>query len=147
MRVLVVGGGGREHALVWGAARGRASVDEVVRRARATPGSPRWRACVPVDAADPRAVAQLADDLDVDLVVVGPEEPLVARRRRRGAARAGRLAFGPDADGARLEGSKAWMKEVLADAGVPTARHATFGADDEDARARVPRDARPASTW
>ena len=88
------------------------------------------RSCFPIDAADPAAVAQLADDLDVDLVVVGPEVPLVAGVADAVRAR-GRLAFGPGAAGARLEGSKAWMKQVLADAGVPTARHATFGADDE----------------
>ena len=91
-------------------------------RRRATRASPSSALCFPVDAADPAAVAQLADDLDVDLVVVGPEVPLVDGVADAVRAR-GRLAFGPGADGARLEGSKAWMKEVLADAGVPTARH------------------------
>jgi phosphoribosylamine--glycine ligase len=86
---------------------------------------------VAVDAADPAAVAALADDLDVDLVVVGPEVPLVAGVVDAVEAR-GRLAFGPRAAGARLEGSKAWMKEVLADAGVPTAR---FGAFTDEAGA------------
>ncbi len=129
MRALVVGGGGREHALVWGLARS-ASVDEIV----AAPGNPGIEAlarCVPVDVKDPGAIAELADAVDADLVVVGPEEPLV-----RGAVDAvtarGRLAFGPTADGARLEGSKRWMKELLAGAGIPTAAHASFHVGDEE---------------
>ena len=127
MKVLVVGGGGREHALAWGLARSD-SVDEVV----AAPGNPGIEAiarCVPVDANDPVAVAALADDLDVDLAVVGPEEPLV--RGAVDAVRArGRAAFGPDALGAQLEGSKRWMKELVEGAGVPTAVHASFDASD-----------------
>ena len=130
MKFLVVGAGGREHALVWGLLRSP-SAPEVV----AAPGNPGIAAiarCVPVDAGDPAAVAALADDLDADVVVVGPESPLVAGAAEAVRAR-GRLAFGPDIAAARLEGSKAWMKEVAAAAGVPTARHATFGAADEPA--------------
>ena len=69
---------------------------------------------------------------DADLVVIGPEGPLVAGEadRRRGS---GQLVFGPGADGAWLEGSKAWMKEVLAAAGVPTARSAAFAPGEADA--------------
>lgn len=126
----MIGGGGREHALAWGLARS-ASVDDVV----VAPGNPGIEAvaeCKPVDPLDPRAVAALADDVDADLVVVGPEEPLV-----RGVVDAvterGRLAFGPTAAGAQLEGSKRWMKEVLQGAGVPTAAHGAFGAGDLDA--------------
>jgi phosphoribosylamine--glycine ligase len=124
-----VGGGGREHALAWGLARS-ASVAEVV----AAPGNPGIEAvarCVAVDAQDPGAVARLADDLGVDLVVVGPEAPLVAGVADAVAA-SGRPVFGPDARAARLEGSKAWMKEVLSGAGVPTAEHASFRADQHD---------------
>ena len=62
---------------------------------------------------------------DADLYVIGPEQPLVDGEADRLRAE-GRLVFGPGADGARLEGSKAWMKEVLAEAGVPTARHGVF---------------------
>ncbi len=130
MKFVVVGAGGREHALVWGLLRSP-SAPEVT----AAPGNPGIAAiarCVPVDAGDPAAVAALADDLDVDVVVVGPESPLVAGAAEAVRAR-GRLAFGPDLAAARLEGSKAWMKEVAAAAGVPTARHATFGAGDEPA--------------
>jgi phosphoribosylamine--glycine ligase len=125
-----VGSGGREHALVWALLRSP-SVPEVF-AAPGNPGIAELALCFPVDAADPATVAQLADDLDVDVVVVGPEVPLVAGVADAVRARA-RLAFGPGAAGARLEGSKAWMKHVLADAGVPTARHRAFGADDADA--------------
>jgi phosphoribosylamine---glycine ligase len=128
--VLVVGGDGRAHALTW-TLDNSASVDDVV----AAPGNPGIAAmgkrCVPVDANDPAAVARLADEIAPDLVVISPEEPLV-----HGVADSlrahGALVFGPGADGARLEGSKAWMKSVLAEAGVPTARHASFTADQED---------------
>jgi phosphoribosylamine--glycine ligase len=130
VRVLVLGSDGRAHALAW-ALDNSASVDDVV----AAPGNPGIAAmgkrCVPVDANDPAAVARLAAEIAPDLVVVSPEEPLV-----HGVADAlrahGTLVFGPGADGARLEGSKAWMKSVLAEAGVPTARHAAFTADQED---------------
>ena len=128
MKVLVVGSGGREHAIARGLARSP-SVDEVV----AAPGNPGIDAvarCVPVDSNDIDAVAALADELDADLVVVGPEEPLVRGAVDAIAAR-GRAAFGPDALGARLEGSKRWMKELVAGAGVATARHAAFGPDRE----------------
>jgi phosphoribosylamine---glycine ligase len=130
VRVLVLGGDGRAHALVW-ALDNSASVDDVV----AAPGNPGIAAmgkrCVPVDAKDPAAVVRAAGETAPDLVVVSAEEPLV-----HGVADAlrthGTLVFGPGADGARLEGSKAWMKAVLAEAGVPTARHAAFTADQQD---------------
>jgi phosphoribosylamine---glycine ligase len=128
-RVLVVGSGGREHALAWTLARSP-SVGEVV----AAPGNPGIGAigrCVAVDPKNPTAVARLADELDADLVVVGPEEPLVAGVADAVAA-SGRSVFGPNAAAARLEGSKAWMKEVLTGAGVPTAEHASFRADQEE---------------
>ncbi|HEX6569909.1 MAG TPA: phosphoribosylamine--glycine ligase [Acidimicrobiales bacterium] len=108
MRVCVVGSGGREHALAH--VLGRTA--EVV----VTPGNP----------GIPGSVATPPGEVDADLYVVGPEAPLV-----RGLAdelrAAGRLVFGPGADGARLEGSKAWMKQVVEAAGVPTARYAAFG--------------------
>ncbi len=117
--VLVVGSGGREHALVLALAR-----DPQVRAVHAAPGNPGTAEVgtnYPVDALDGAAVAALATRLGVDLVVIGPEAPLVA-----GVADAVRAAgiacFGPSAAAARLEGSKAFAKEVMAAAGVPTAR-------------------------
>jgi phosphoribosylamine---glycine ligase len=128
--VLVLGSDGRAHALAW-ALENSASVTDVV----AAPGNPgiaeMGKRCVPVDANDPAAVARLVGEIAPDLVVVSPEEPLV--HGVADAVRAhGTPVFGPGADGARLEGSKAWMKSVLAEAGVPTARHAAFTADQED---------------
>jgi phosphoribosylamine---glycine ligase len=129
LRVLVVGSGGREHALAHGLAQS-ASVESVV----CAPGNPGMAAigdCVPVAAADPEAVAGLADKVSADLVVVGPEVPLVAGVVDAVEAR-GRLAFGPRAAAARLEGSKAWMKNVLSIAGVPTARYGAFTAGGQE---------------
>jgi phosphoribosylamine--glycine ligase len=130
VRVLLVGGGGREHSLAWGLARS-GEVDEVI-AAPGNPGIAELGRCVPLDVSDPGAIAALADEIDAGLVIVGPEVPLVAGAVDAVTAR-GRLAFGPTAAAARLEGSKAWMKQVLHDAGVPTARHAVFGAGDDDA--------------
>jgi phosphoribosylamine--glycine ligase len=129
-RVLVIGAGGREHALSWALARSP-RVDSIV-CAPGNPGMAQLGECVPVAAADPAAVTELAAKVDADLVVVGPEDPLVAGvvDALQGA---GRLAFGPRAAAARLEGSKAWMKDVLTRAEVPTARYGAFGAGDEAA--------------
>jgi phosphoribosylamine--glycine ligase len=119
VRVLVVGGGGREHALAWKlaqsplvddllAAPGNAGIEEVAR-------------CVPVEAEDVAGVVELAEREGVDLTVVGPEAPLVeglvdALRER------GRRAFGPTAAAARIEGSKVWAKELCLRHGIPTGR-------------------------
>ena len=110
MRVCVVGSGGREHALAHVLGRHH---DVVV-----TPGNPGIGGSVPTP----------PEEIEADLTVIGPEAPLVAGLADR-LRSAGRLVFGPGADGARLEGSKAWMKDLLVDAGVPTAGHGTF--DDE----------------
>jgi phosphoribosylamine--glycine ligase len=114
VKVLVLGSGAREHALVRALA-----IDPSVTSIAAAPGNPGMGVpCLPADAADPAAVAALA--VDYDLVVVGPELPLV-----NGVAdavrQAGVACFGPSAEAARLEGSKAFAKEVMAAAGVPTA--------------------------
>ncbi|MFO0599190.1 MAG: phosphoribosylamine--glycine ligase [Myxococcaceae bacterium] len=119
MKVLVLGGGGREHALVW---KLRASPTvTAITCAPGNPGIAQLAECVPVEATRPDAVVALARQRGVDLVVVGPEAPLVA-----GVADALREAgfdvFGPGAAAARVEGSKIFAKEVMQAAGVPTGR-------------------------
>lgn len=118
MRVLLVGSGGREHALAWKLAQAP-SLSEL----HAAPGSPgiaRLGECHPIRAEDAEGLLALAGSLEVDLVVVGPEAPLVA-----GLADvlrpAGIAVFGPGAAAAAVEGSKSFAKEVMAAAGVPTA--------------------------
>ena len=118
MKVLVLGSGAREHALVKAIAADP-EVDAVI----AAPGNPGIDAtalCVPVDILDGAAVAALAREHTVDLVVVGPEAPLVAGVADVCRA-AGFAVFGPSAEAARLEGSKSFAKEVMAAADVPTA--------------------------
>jgi phosphoribosylamine---glycine ligase len=104
VRVLLVGGGGREHALARALARSP-ELDELV-AAPGNPGIEPLGRCVPVAVDDPAAIAALADEIDAGLVVVGPEVPLVAGAVDAVEAR-GRLAFGPSAAAAQLEGSKA----------------------------------------
>jgi phosphoribosylamine---glycine ligase len=119
VRVLVVGSGGREHALVWAFARESGDVE--LHAAPGNPGIAALASCHPARAEDPAAIVPLAAELDVDLVVVGPEAPLVVgladALRRRGIP-----VFGPSAAAARIEGSKMFAKEVMDAAGVPTAR-------------------------
>ncbi len=128
MRVLVIGSGGREHALA-GALDRSAQVSSVI-CAPGNPGMATIGECQPVAVGDAGAIADLANTVDADLTVLGAEVPLVAGAVDALTAR-GRIAFGPTAAGARLEGSKAWMKQLLADAGVPTAQFATFKAGHE----------------
>ncbi|HET7236822.1 MAG TPA: phosphoribosylamine--glycine ligase, partial [Actinomycetota bacterium] len=130
MRVLVVGGGGREHALSWRLARDPA-VDEVL-AAPGNPGIAEEARCIPVAADDLPGLVALVEREDVDLTVVGPEVPLVLGLVDALEAFGG-VVFGPSADAARLEGSKAFAKDVMARAGVPTARSATFTRSDWEA--------------
>ncbi|MFA9431450.1 phosphoribosylamine--glycine ligase [Egicoccus sp. AB-alg2] len=127
-RVLVVGGGGREHALGW-----RLTASPSVDAVESAPGNPGLAELGPVhaiDAADPDAVATLAERRRIDLVVVGPEAPLVAGVVDELQAR-GIAAFGPVATGARIEGSKAFAKEVMVAAGAPTAGYVATSDRDE----------------
>ncbi|EME37309.1 Phosphoribosylamine-glycine ligase [Kocuria palustris PEL] len=122
MKILVIGSGGREHAIVRTLLR-----DPAVREVHAAPGNAgisREVPVHPVDPQDPAAVLALTRTIGADLVVVGPEAPLVV-----GVADALRAegidVFGPSAEAARLEGSKAFAKEVMDKAGVPTAQART----------------------
>lgn len=112
-------------------ALGRSGLVDEVLAAPGNPGIAEEAEGVELDINDPYAVAAYASDEEVELVVVGPEAPLVAGVVDACAAR-GVPAFGPPQAAARLEGSKAWMKELLLAAGVPTACHASFGAHQQD---------------
>jgi phosphoribosylamine--glycine ligase len=128
MRVLVVGSGGREHAIVRALLRSPQAPEVLC-----APGNAGIRLdarALDVRHDDPEALARRARAAQVDLVVVGPEAPLVAGLAD--ALRAeGLRCFGPSAAAARLEGSKAFAKEIMAAAGVPTAGHTTVTTVDE----------------
>ncbi len=123
MRILVIGSGAREHALVW-----KLVQSQRVTQVYAAPGNPGmlpYAECVPLGATQYQELATFAEQQHIDLTIVGPEVPLVDGIvdifQQRGLA-----TFGPNAAGAALEGSKAFAKEVLTAAGIPTAQHHTF---------------------
>jgi phosphoribosylamine--glycine ligase len=123
MKVLLVGGGGREHALAWKIAQ--SPLVESLWAAPGNPGIARHARCLDLAVDDADGLATFANGHDVDLVVVGPEQPLVAGLAD--ALRAKGLAvFGPGRGAAAIEGSKAYAKALMARHGVPTARFATF---------------------
>lgn len=120
MKILIVGSGGREHALAW-----KLSQEAEV---HCTPGNPGIRSVAEVHdvpVSDHSGIERLAVSLAVDIVVVGPEDPLIAglADRLRGA---GLAVFGPGAEGAQLEGSKAFSKDCMLEANIPTAEFETF---------------------
>ena len=123
MKVLVIGSGGREHALCWALAA--SPLVETLVCAPGNGGIADVAACVALDPLDLAGIERYCTDEAVDFVVVGPEAPLVAGLVDRLEA-AGIAAFGPSAQAARLEGSKAFMKEICAKANVPTAAYARF---------------------
>jgi phosphoribosylamine--glycine ligase len=130
MRILLVGGGGREHALAWKMAQ--SPLVEQIWAAPGNPGIARHARCLDLAVDDAEGLTGFAVGHDVDLVVVGPEQPLVAGvadpLRARGLA-----VFGPSQRAAAIEGSKAFAKALMARHGIPTARFATF---DDAAAAR-----------
>ncbi len=124
MRILVIGSGGREHALV------RALITQDIHAAPGNPGIAALAETYPDTAPTPAGILALARKLSPDLVVIGPEAPLVA-----GAAdalrEAGISCFGPDAAAAVIEGSKSFAKQVMAEAGIPTAASFTCASPAE----------------
>lgn len=143
MRILVIGSGAREHALLLGL-----SQDPSVSELHVAPGNAGMEALArqhKVQVDDPAAVTELAQELGVDLVVIGPEIPLVA-----GVADALRAAgiavFGPNKDAARIEGSKAFAKDVMAAAGVRTAHAEAIAPGAADAEIEAVLD-RFGPTW
>ncbi|MDD3642402.1 MAG: phosphoribosylamine--glycine ligase [Candidatus Krumholzibacteria bacterium] len=123
MKVLIVGGGGREHALAWSLAR--SPLVETVYAAPGNAGISRIGRCVPLGTGDHAALLDLARREKIDLTVVGPEEPLVRgivdlfRREKQ-------RIFGFDSKGALLEGSKVWAKEFMSRYRIPTGRYSAF---------------------
>jgi phosphoribosylamine--glycine ligase len=133
MRILIVGGGGREHALAWKCAASERVRDVIVAPGNAGTASEARVRNAAVAAEDSAALVALARTERVDLTIIGPEAPLVAGVVDAFAA-AGLKCFGPRAAAAQLEGSKAFSKEFLRRHRIPTARHATFTRASFDAR-------------
>ena len=133
MNVLVVGGGGREHALCW-----KLAASPLCAKLYCAPGNAgiaQEAACLDVGAEDIDGIVAAAQEYAIDFVVVGPEGPLCAGLVDRLEA-AGIAAFGPTADAAILEGSKAFMKDLCARHGIPTAAYRRF-TDADEARAWI----------
>src|SRR5689334_19479013 len=118
MKILVIGGGGREHALVW-----KLRQSPRVEKVWCAPGNGGISAeaeCVAISQSDPVAIADLASKLGADLTVIGPELPLVSGVADEFAKR-GMQLFGPSKAAAELEGSKIYAKEFLQRHNIPTA--------------------------
>ena len=133
MNILILGSGGREHALAWAALQNPKCDRLVVAPGNA--GIARIAECAALDIEDGAAVTQFAVENAIDFVIVGPEAPLAAGAADEVRA-AGILCFGPPADAARLEASKGFTKEICDAAGAPTAGWARFR-DREAAAAHV----------
>jgi phosphoribosylamine--glycine ligase len=123
VRLLVVGGGGREHALCWAIRRENPTAD--IYCAPGNPGTAEVARNVTIPADDLDRIADAADMYGIDLTVIGPEVPLALGLADRLQAE-GRAVFGPSAAAAQLEASKAFAKEIMAGAGIPTAGSRTF---------------------
>jgi phosphoribosylamine--glycine ligase len=123
MKILVVGGGGREHAMIW-----RFAQNPTVDRLYAAPGNAgigREATCLPIKPDHVGEIVGAVERESIDLTVVGPEAPLVAGLADELEAR-GHPVFGPTRDAARIEGSKAWAKELCERHGIPAARSRSF---------------------
>lgn len=127
MKVLVVGSGGREHALVW--AISKSPLCDELFCAPGNAGIERLAECVPIDAGDLDGLCRFAQDTNIDFVIVGPEAPLVAGLVDR-LERIGVAAFGPTAKAAELEGSKGFTKDLCAKYNIPTADYGRFDEPD-----------------
>ena len=123
MKVLLVGSGGREHALAWALAA--SSNCDALYCAPGNAGIESCAECVDIAGEDVTAIVQFAKDKEIDLVVVGPEAPLVLGLADALKAE-GIDVFGPDAQAARLEGSKGFMKDLCAKYDIPTAAYGRF---------------------
>ncbi len=139
MNILILGSGGREHALTW-AVKQNPKCDRLI-AAPGNPGIALIAECAALEILDGDAVADFCGENAVDLVIVGPEAPLAAGVADR-LRTAGVLVFGPSQDAARLEASKAFTKEVCDACGAPTAAWARFD-DLTEARAHVEREGAP----
>lgn len=131
MKVLLVGGGGREHALAW-----KISSSPLVEKIYCAPGNAGMEElgeCVNITPEDVKTLARFAVEKRIDLTVVGPEAPLVMGLADEFQAR-GLVVFGPNAQAARMEGSKAFAKQLMLDSGIPTAPAEVF--DDLEAAMR-----------
>jgi phosphoribosylamine--glycine ligase len=128
LKVLVVGGGGREHAIVRALKRSSASPEVLCAPGNA--GIAADARCLEIGAGDVEMLVSAASDEGVELVIVGPEAPLVAGAVDALEAR-GIAAFGPSAEAARIEGSKLYAKELMDEAGVPTASHTVLRSHEE----------------
>ena len=129
MKILVVGGGGREHAIIW-----KLLQNKRIKQIRCAPGNggiAQLALCVPISATDIDGITAYAAEEKFDLVIVAPDDPLymglVDRLKEMGIR-----VFGPTADGARIEGSKVFAKQLMQKYGIPTAAYAMFS-DDEQA--------------
>ena len=131
MKILIVGNGGREHALLWKLRRDAPDAEFWITRGNG--GTKGLAQVLPLDPADTPAIAAWAEARAVDLVVVGPEGPLAAglvdALEGRGVA-----GFGPNAAAARIESSKAYAKRLMRDAGIPTADYTVVDAEEDALR-------------
>ena len=128
MNILVVGSGGREHAIVWAIAQSMKA--NKIYCAPGNGGIADIAECLHINATDIEGMVQAAKDYKIDLVVVAPDDPL-AKGMVDAMTKAGIRAFGPTAEAARIEASKAFSKEFMEKYGIPTANYALFSESDE----------------